>query len=162
MAVVKKKVTKKELTKQISKKKKVTPKKKTVKKTVTPIQKQKPEKSFVLKKETIVIREKLQELGEPVYETKSGFRISKLLYGSGILLGAIILGVILYRPIKTDASNYDVECTYGDWEESEVSYCLVSPEGVYFKNDKVEFIYNEKTGGCTKKERRRTCTYKEA
>ncbi len=77
---------------------------------------------------------------------------------SFILIGAIALGSLLYRPIVTVAETSKGDCKYGEWSEERIPFCLVSPEGKYFSNDRVVYEYEQNTGMCIKKTRSKSCS----
>lgn len=159
MATLKKNVTKKTLQnkKNVKSSKKKVTKQKVTKKKISPNELKKKEIIQNLKEEVI------QE--EQIFEVVKGNKIKKVIASCGlvffILFGAFILGYTLYEPIETVAgdSNF-LQCEYSEWTEEEVTFCLVSPEGKYFENDRIIYIYQEETGNCIKKTRQKYCSYK--
>lgn len=113
----------------------------------------------VPKEEKRIIEIELKDSKEE--KKKSFFSIfSKFALPIFVIIGGVMLGIFLYTPIDTIASNSsDLNCTYGDWKEESVSFCLISPDGKYFSNDSVIYEYNEDTGMCIKKTRTKTCHY---
>lgn len=112
-------------------------------------------------KEEVVVLEQSSEIFKSE-KPKSLKIIFSVLFILVIFGGAFALGYLLYEPIETVASNSDsLHCEYGEWEETEVPFCLVSPDGKYFENDRIIYIYQEETGTCIKKTREKNCSYKE-
>lgn len=172
MAKVKKEITKKELTKKkVSKKttNKVKTKTNTSKKNAP---KKSTSKAVTKKTEKVIVEIPVEVPVQKVVEvdlselknekSKKSFRhfITRALLSTFVIVGGITIGVALYKPIETTASgSMDANCTYGEWKEQNVTYCLVSPDGKYFSNDTVIYEYNKDTGMCIKKTRVKTCHY---
>lgn len=154
MATLKRTVTKKTLQNQKSvkqNKKKVTRPNVTKKKIFPTEVKKQDIVLHNLKEEQILIKPKNNKIKKVIYS---------FLFALFIILGAIFIGYTLYEPIETGASGSDfLNCKYGEWVETEVPFCLVSPEGKYFENDRIIYVYQEETGTCIKKTREKICSY---